>query len=553
MKKLSYILFTIILMFTTGCEQEIIETVPADPDLTNISPDPCTGTAGSADFTKFVAIGNSFVAGMQAGALFDEGQENSLPAILNKQFACVGGSSTFNQPTINASLGWNLFVTQPFLTDNAQPILGKMLLQYGDNINCSTLQPAALPTVQAYPAGTLEAVPNPIANPSFIYTGSKTELNNFGVSAITLGQLLTPATGNWGDPDPANGFNPFYARFASNPGSSTIIGDAAAAGGTFFMFWAGLDDFFLYAALGADPTLAPITSSGLFAAYYNAALSPTTGLLASNPDLKGVVANFPDIFKMPHFTAVAYNPIPLAAQDVTLLSAGFAGYNAALDGLIANKAAFGISDELVDEINTRKLSFEASCNNKILISDETLTDLGPYFDGLQGAGAITADQRAALSPYQQVRQTTPADIIPLSTGSILGTPGTFGLYGVSEPLGDRWVIIPAERDEINNARSVFNATVSGYVEANETRLALADVDAGLENLIANQAMVLNNVTITPNINPPTGIYSEDGAHPNSRGYAFISNIFIEAINNKFGSSIPLTNISKYSPTGLPIP
>ena len=65
--------------------------------------------------------------------------------------------------------------------------------------------------------------------------------------------------------------------------------------------------------------------------------------------------------------------------------------------------------------------------------------------------------------------------------------------------------------------------------------------------------MINNVAITPLIDPPTGIFSEDGVHPNGRGYAYLSNIFIEAINAKFGASIPLTNISKYKPTGLPIP
>ena len=59
--------------------------------------------------------------------------------------------------------------------------------------------------------------------------------------------------------------------------------------------------------------------------------------------------------------------------------------------------------------------------------------------------------------------------------------------------------------------------------------------------------------ISPAINPPTGIYPEDGLHPNSRGYAFISRIIIEAINGKFGFTIPLTNISSYKPTALPIP
>src|SRR5688572_8882613 len=108
MKKLRYILLAVAIVFASACEQEIIETVPADPDMTNLTPEPCEGTAGSANFTKFVAIGNSLVAGVQAGALFDDGQANSLAAILNKQLACAGGTSTFTQPAINTPLGFNL-------------------------------------------------------------------------------------------------------------------------------------------------------------------------------------------------------------------------------------------------------------------------------------------------------------------------------------------------------------------------------------------------------------------------------------------------------------
>jgi hypothetical protein len=554
MKKIKYIGLTLSFLLSLGaCQQDTIDLIePETPTDTSCE----TATAGTADFSKFVAIGNSFVAGVQGGALFTEGQNNSLPAILNKQFECAGAPSTFNQPTIGASLGYNLFVTQPFLTDNTKPILGRMLLQYGTSTNCVTGAPSPKPTPQAYAPGNLEALPNPAANAGFIYGDGSTKpaLNNFGIPAIVLGQSLIPETGKWSGAGSDPRFSPFYGRLAyPGTGTSTVIGDAAAAGGSFFLFWLGLDDFFLYAAYGGDETKAPLTSSGAFAAYYNAALNPTTGLLASNPDLKGVVGNFPDIFKMPHFTAVSYNPIPLDAATTTALTSGFAGYNAALDGLIANKVAFGISDELAAEISTRKVSYAAGCTNKILITDETLTDLGPYFDGLQGAGAINGTQRAQLAPYEQVRQTTPTDIIPLATGSVLGTTGTFGVNGISEPLADRWVIIPTERDEINAARTAYNAAVASFVEANSTRLALADVNAALETLVTNKAAVISGVTITPKIDPPTGIYSEDGVHPNSRGYAFLSRVFIEAINAKFGSTIPLTNISKYKATALPIP
>jgi len=386
-----------------------------------------------------------------------------------------------------------------------------------------------------------------------MYSGNKTALNNFAVPAITLGQTLITQTGNWANPNPAIGFSPFYARFASNPGTSTIISDANAAQGTFALVWIGLDDFFLHAAFGGDPTKAPLNSSGAFAGQYGALIS---SLLGANPNMKVVVGNFPDIFKMPHFTSIAYNPIPLDASSATQVAGGFAGYNAALDGLLANKAAFGISDALAAEIATRKVTFTASCTNKALISDETLTDLGSEFDKLQGAGAINASQRAALTPYQKVRQTTATDILPLGAGAVLGTlvgGNPTMINGVTVPLADQYVLIPSEITAINAAREAFNATIASTVTTNTTKMALADISSALATLVTNKATVLNGVTITPNINPPTGMYSEDGVHPNSRGYAFLSRVFIEAINAKFGATVPLTDVSLYSATALPIP
>lgn len=569
MKTIKYLPIALAMVMLVGsCKQEPI--VPGPAPAKPSTPSTVIPTKGSADFAKFIAVGNSFVAGVQGGALFNDGQNNSLAAILNKQFTMVGGSATFNQPSIKATLGWNLFVTQAILTDPTKPVLGRMLLQYGANKpSCATGKISPTPTPQAYAVGNVEAVPNPAVNPAFIYTGSRSALNNFAVPAITLGQALITGTGNWAVPNPAVGFSPFYARFGPPPGgTTTIIGDAAAAGGTFFMFWLGLDDFFLYAAFGGDPTLAPLNSSGAFAAQYGAAVG---SLMGSNANLKGVLGNFPNIFAMPHFTAVSYKPIPLDAATATAVSTGFAGYNAALDGLLANAIAFGISPTLAAEIATRKVFYAAKCDNNILIKDETLTDLGPYFDGLLGAGAITALQRAQLTPYQQVRQTTSSDIIPLSAGSVLGTLVNNDptlVNGVSVPLGttwdvanskldftstDRYVIIPSERDAIIAARTAFNATVAATAAAYPNRLAVADVDAYMNGLVATKAAVVNGVTVTPNIDPPTGIYSEDGAHLNTRGYAWLSNAFLNAINDKFFATIPLTDISQYSATGLPIP
>ena len=56
-----------------------------------------TVSTGSADFSRYIAIGNSLTAGVSDGGLYREGQLNSYPNILSQQFALVGGGP-FVQP-----------------------------------------------------------------------------------------------------------------------------------------------------------------------------------------------------------------------------------------------------------------------------------------------------------------------------------------------------------------------------------------------------------------------------------------------------------------------
>ena len=50
-------------------------------------------SAGSANFTKYVALGDSFAAGYSDGALFVEAQKGAYPNILAQQFAEAGGGA----------------------------------------------------------------------------------------------------------------------------------------------------------------------------------------------------------------------------------------------------------------------------------------------------------------------------------------------------------------------------------------------------------------------------------------------------------------------------
>jgi phospholipase/lecithinase/hemolysin len=487
--------------------------------------------AGSnVDFTKLVSVGNSLTSGYMNGALYTAGQNSSFPSIIAKQMALAGGG-VFNQPDINSVNGY--YGTAPGPT-----ILGRLYLKGTTSPKPTPKVPGDLPTA---------------------FTGDKTKLNNFGVPGITIGTAQLGALGN-----PASPFyNALYARFASNPGTSTVIGDAASAlanGGTFFTFWLGNNDVLGYATNGADqndPTR-PLTSNSAFDGAYAAGM---TAMLAK-AGTKGAVGNIPDVTGIPYFLLVPYNPIPLDAATATALNAGLSGYNQAMGGisatLTATPAAFGLTATqaapIIAEIATRLVSYSAG-NNKILIIDETLIDMGPFFDGLLLAGAIVQAQRDALVPYQKIRQTTSKDLIPLPTSSILGTVVGSNpqlINGLTVPLGDKYILIPSEIVEVKASVDHFNATIASTVSTNSDRLVLIDANKILTDLKTTPALI-NGSTLTSSISPPYGAFSVDGVHPNARGYAYIANKFIEGINAKWGSTIPLCNPNDYPGNEFPIP
>ena len=212
--------------------------------------------------------------------------------------------------------------------------------------------PAGAPGVPA-PYNTAD-LPTP-------YTGDRSEINNFAVPLIYLGQALIPDTGNPASPY----FNPFWARFASNAGMTSIVAEALGAAGSFYLIWLGFDDALLYAALGADGSY-PLTSVSDFTMQFNGLI---TTMLTVNPVFKGVVGNIPEIETLPYFTTVPYNTIALDVATASALQSSLAdNYNLFL------QAMAGIQQITQEEYNKRVLSYVGG-NNGVLISDEALTDL----------------------------------------------------------------------------------------------------------------------------------------------------------------------------------
>lgn len=533
MKFLSMLL---TLLFVFGCEQEIL--VQTDPVI--------TGEAGSANFTKFVSIGNSLTAGYQAGALFDYGQMNSYPAIMAQQFAYVSVNDPFDQPMTGSSNGC--------YNPTGGCTLGRLVLFDPDGSGPLSVRPAPAGTTgMPAPYNTDVTDHGKALDP---YTGNKDNLNNFGVPGIILAQALTPATGGPPPPAPNQAYNPYFARFAKNPSTdgvtgSTIISDALATNPTFVSFWLGNNDVLGYAVGGAsNPSI--LTGVATFTAQYSAAID---AILAHPNNVKMVVGNIPNVTTIPYFRLVPHNPVPLDEPTAALLNGGFAGYNAALDGL--KNPAFGGAFGSAAELDARKITFTAGAGNKVVIQDESVLNLSGGFDALLGAGAITPAQRAALAPYEQVRQSRPTDLLVLPASSFIGTivGGNPQLInGLTVPLADQWVLIPTEITEITTRINDFNAAIATKVAASDNRIALADIFTKFTELATSPTggIVVDGFFARPLFAPPNGIFSEDGVHPNAKGSAYIAKIFIQAINAKFGSTVPEPNVANFYGTGLPV-
>jgi hypothetical protein len=178
-----------------------------------------------------------------------------------------------------------------------------------------------------------------------------------------------------------------------------------------------------------------------------------------------------------------------------------------------------------------------------------------------GAGA------SALVPFAIARQTISSDWVCLTAGAYLGKVlGGGAINGVSAPLvnstngntvalkGDDLILTANELQAIATRTAAFNTSIAGIVTTNSTRLALVDMHTAFNNLAFSPVggLLVDGLFIQASFAPPSGVFSEDGVHPNNRGSAYIARIFINAINAKFSSTVPLPNISLYHGTYYPV-
>jgi lysophospholipase L1-like esterase len=254
-------------------------------------------TQGTADFSTYLAIGNSLTAGYADGSLTVSGQLNSYPQRLYEQFQLVS--------TIKTNF------VQPLVTGNGGYPGPKLVLAMTHSL-CTT--DSSLGPVNY--SGPIDS----LGSSHFVSTVNNGQINNIGVPGIRAVDYLVS---NY-----AFNYNAYAARFYYSL-SGTPLDELAYRvhnlHPTFFTMWLGANDVLGYATHGgrgdgsgkAQPIVAgtyvfnpeDISDYAHFDTAYDKAVN-----MAISTGAQGALINIPDITSLPFFTTIPIGGLVLTRQ-----------------------------------------------------------------------------------------------------------------------------------------------------------------------------------------------------------------------------------------------
>jgi hypothetical protein len=410
-------------------------------------------TNGSADFSRYISIGNSLTAGYADGGLYRAGQLVSYPGIIGKQMQSVGGG-TFTQPLFSA--------------DQANG--SGYLSLTGFNADGTPI---------TTPVTTNLAIRGILPVPGFgnvtLYTKYTGDINNYGVPGIKLLQITYAPYGN---------LNGYYERLLAGnaPTNNTAYLDFVTAKPfTFFSNWLGNNDALGYATSGGAGDV--LTDKTTFTQLYGLLISKMTAA-----GQKGVVGTIPDVTAIPYFNTITVAAVLGAVQKA----------NPQVQAIFINALVSG----------STYVPRPATAKDLIVLTFPT-SKIG----------------QPVVTPYG----TLPYGLTPYT------------------PIDNQYVLDENEVVLTQSYVQSYNATIKAIAAAKG--LAVFDAYTFLNNVKQN-GLVVDGVSVNSNY-ISGGLFSLDGVHLTPRGYAIVANEFIKAINGKYGSTIPLANVSDYNGVKFP--
>ena len=266
----------LVALVLTGCTFLAPDPDPLSPPVV----DP-----GSADFSTYVALGNSLTAGYQSGALYASTQVYGWSALLASAMDTDYALPLIADPGIyNAALG-----------------LGHLQVVFGDD-GSSGLAP--IPWSGGIP-------------PAFLNGAHPGPYNDLGVPGALSSDLLVATSAATS----AAGNNSYFDIILRNAqidwtllgGASadlTALGQAILMEPSFLSLWIGNNEILGRATAGAGGA---IFTPEAFGGYYRTIVA---SLLGSLPDLDMVVANIPSVVSTPYFTTIPWFVVDSNRQPV---------------------------------------------------------------------------------------------------------------------------------------------------------------------------------------------------------------------------------------------
>lgn len=413
-------------------------------------------SSGTADFNKYVAIGNSLTAGVQSGGLKEAFQDISYPRMIANRLGIADAEFTYNNFPDSGTAG--TLVLLGFSTTTGSPVFRTT-------------------TASTVPGNSLQATP----------------YENLGVPTAFLYDFLN-ASGS------TNGTSWSQTRL----GTVNPLFDPIVRGQTQFRNLRLLNPTFVTFHLGNNDILGYATSGA------------------------GLNGNFAAIAGVPPFT-----PRTSTDNDVGTTALGYNftdGYDAAMDSL----ATLGADVALVNIPYVTSIPYFTAVNK-----DSVTVSLSP-----------PAKAKIYTAETDVKHITLAASTVLGSLSGAIGDGNTATPYGLhpADPLSGKYTLTTAEVTKINSVIDAYNAVIAAQATAHGW--ALVDV-----NSLFNQIHAVSGPT-GPGYNAGGGIrvktdfitgglFSFDGVHPTSLGYAILANEVIKSVNEHYGSTITPVNVTDF--------
>ncbi len=274
--------------------------------------DPPVIQSGDTEFTRFVAIGDGYLAGYQDGALFSDGQSRSVAALVYSSIE-QAGSEGFNQALMPDNNGLGI-ASKPW--EGLYVTASKM----GDRVDCENV--TSIGPVKTYHTGaTAQPYLNIVSNSS---------INDFTIPFAKIRDWVNP---NF------HLQNVYYNRIAASFGFSSMVDAAVSRNPTFFISWPGMEDIYQYARNGghAQTLLTPSE----FSSYLDSVIAPLAFIGAD-----GVLATIPELDVFPYYTLIPWNAADLEQEDADTVTGFYA--SAGMTHIVFNEGKNGF---VMEDVN----------------------------------------------------------------------------------------------------------------------------------------------------------------------------------------------------------